>query len=106
MIALAESGGVLGLYTGLARPDGEQPYDSVPRSEMDKVIAAIQYSVDVTGIDGVAIGTHFNTASMPWITEGLMLAGYSDEHIAMIMGGNYIRVLNQVLPSGEMVGTA
>jgi membrane dipeptidase len=68
---------------------------------MDRVIAMIQFAVDVMGIDSVAIGTHFNTASMPWITEGLIQAGYADDHIAKIMGGNYIRVLKQVLPPGE-----
>jgi microsomal dipeptidase-like Zn-dependent dipeptidase len=50
------------------------------------------------GIEGVGIGTHFNSAVLPWITEGLLDSGFSEEDTARIMGGNYVRLLSQVLP--------
>jgi microsomal dipeptidase-like Zn-dependent dipeptidase len=51
------------------------------------------------GIDGVGIGTHFNSAALPWVTYGLLEAGFSEAETAKIMGGNYERVVRQVLPA-------
>lgn len=83
----------------VSRPPGETPYEWVSAEEIDKTITHIRYAVDVMGIDGVGIGTHFNTACMPWLTDGLIRSGFSDEDTAKIAGGNYLRVLNEVLPA-------
>jgi membrane dipeptidase len=99
MRALAHSGGVLGLMPPIARPAGEQPYSGVDARQLTDALRMIEYAVDVMGIDGVGIGTHFNTACLPWLIEGLLKAGYRDEDAAKIFGGNYLRLLRTVLPS-------
>ena len=98
MRALADKGGVLGIMPPIARPAGEYPYGCVPRAQMERTIAFIRYAVDLMGIECVGIGTHFNSAVLPWITEGLLDSGFSEEDTIRIMGGNYLRVLSQVLP--------
>jgi membrane dipeptidase len=98
MRALADKGGVLGIMPPIARPTGEYPYTRVPRGQMERSTAFIRYAVDLMGIEGVGIGTHFNSAVLPWITEGLLDSGFSEEDTARILGGNYVRLLSQVLP--------
>ena len=98
MKAMAGRGGVLGIMPPISRPPGETPLQTVPEEEIRQTIELIRYAVDVMGIDGVGIGTHFNTTAMPWITDGLLRAGFSENDTAKIMGGNYLRVLHEVLP--------
>lgn len=99
MHALAARGGVLGIMPPIARPDGERPFARIDRAQMDKTLDFIRNAVDVMGIDHVGIGTHFNSAVLPWLTDALLTAGYSDEHAAQIMGGNFLRLLGEVLPA-------
>lgn len=104
MRALAQSGGVLGITPPISRPPGPPPTGAgpmlqVPRREVAETVRLIQYAVDVMGIDGVGIGTHFNSAALPWVTDGLLSAGFSTAETAKIMGGNYLRVVRQVLPA-------
>lgn len=98
MKAIAERGGLLGVMPPISRPAGEVPYEFVSADEITRTVDIIEYSVDIMGIDCVGIGTHFNTACLPWLTEGLMASGYAESDIAAILGGNYIRVLKEVLP--------
>ena len=99
MKALAARGGLLGILPPLARPDAERPYTRIAAAQMQATLRCIQHAVEVMGIDHVGIGTHFNSAVLPWITEALLDAGYADAHVAKIMGGNFQRVLNAVLPA-------
>ena len=98
MKALAGCGGMLGISPAIERPDCDRPYESVADDQMALTLKQVRYAVDVMGVDGVGIGTHFNSAVMPWVTEALLDAGFSDGETAKIMGGNYLRVLRQVLP--------
>ena len=98
MKALAARGGMLGIAVPIRRPAGDSPYTSVPDDQIEECVRLFRYSIDVMGIDHVGVGTHFNTACMPWLTEGLLAAGFSDDDTAKIMGGNYLRVLRDVLP--------
>lgn len=50
------------------------------------------------GVKSVGIGTHFNTAIMPWLIDGLLAAGFGDADVADLVGGNYLRLLRRVLP--------
>ena len=58
----------------------------------------IRYATDVMGVEGVGIGTHLNSAVLPWVVEGLLDAGFTPEDTSKICGGNYLRVLREVLP--------
>ena len=98
MKALAARGGILGITPPISRPPGEQPYTGVAADQLAKTIEYLRYAVEVMGIEGVGIGTHFNTAVMPYLTEGLLRAGFSAADTAQLMGGNYLRLLRQVLP--------
>ena len=69
-----------------------------PAEEIEHTLRMIRYAVDLMGIDGVGIGTHFNSMAIPWITEALLEVGFSAADSAKIMGGNYLRVLRQILP--------
>ncbi|MGO8731830.1 MAG: dipeptidase [Terriglobia bacterium] len=99
MRALAKNGGVLGLVPPIMRPAGERPMLTVPASQLEATVNMIRYAVDVMGIDHVGIGTHFNTTVIPWVTDALLRASFSDEETAKVMGGNYLRVLRAVLPA-------
>jgi membrane dipeptidase len=99
MKALARRGGVLGLTPPIARPDGEKPLFRVPRVQLDAAVKIVRYAVDVMGAEHVGIGTHFNTTIMPWVTDALLDAGFRELDAARILGGNYLRVLRQILPS-------
>jgi microsomal dipeptidase-like Zn-dependent dipeptidase len=37
-------------------------------------------------------------AVLPWVVEGLLDAGFAEDDVAKICGGNYLRVLRAVLP--------
>ncbi len=99
MRALAKQGGVLGLIPPISRPPGERPLVSVPASQLETTVNMVRYAAGIMGIDHVGIGTHFNTTAIPWVTDALLSAGFSDEDTAKVMGGNYLRVLRAVLPS-------
>lgn len=40
----------------------------------------------------------------PWFTVGLLMRGYSEEQIAKIVGGNILRVLDEVEVMGDLAG--
>jgi membrane dipeptidase len=98
MKALARRGGMLGLTPPIARPPGEKPLVRVPKAQLDATVKIVRYAVDLMGVEHVGIGTHFNTAVMPWVTDALMNAGFSELDAAKVLGANYLRVLRQVLP--------
>ena len=74
-------------------------YTSIDPEQTRTTLDYIRYAVDLMGIEHVGIGTHFNTAIMPFLTDALLDDGFSDEETAAIMGGNYLRLLRQVLPA-------
>lgn len=99
MRTLAKNGGVLGVIPPITRPPGEGPLVRVPTSELEATVNMIRYAAEVMGIAQVGIGTHFNTTAVPWVTDALLGAGFSEEDTAKVMGGNYLRVLRDVLPA-------
>lgn len=74
--------------------------------ELDAVLDAIDHVVRVGGIQTAALGSDFDgSTTVGWdasqlaaLTQGLMDRGYADEDIIAIMGGNTLRVMQQVLP--------
>lgn len=79
---------------------------AIGETSFDAMVKAIQYVVDLAGIDYVAVGGDLDgvveapvdVSGMPLLTEYLMKAGFTDEEIGKILGGNAVRVLRQVLP--------
>jgi membrane dipeptidase len=98
MKKLAARGGLLGITPAIERPHGEKPYKSIPQDQLDNVMKNINYAVNIMGIDSVGIGTHFNTACLPWVIDRILAEGYRKNDVYKITGGNFLRVLNNVLP--------
>ena len=78
----------------------------LPHVSWEEIIQHIDHAVKLVGADHVGLGSDFDGASMPdgmedathlpQITEALMRKGYSDEDIRKILGGNTLRVMEQV----------
>ena len=78
----------------------------LPRVTWEKIIQHIDHAVKVAGIDHVGLGSDFDGATMPigmedasklpQITEALLQKGYSQQDIGKILGGNLLRVMEQV----------
>ena len=100
--ALAKNGGVIQIciYDGYLNNDAKA-------ASIDDVVKHIDHAVKVAGIDHVGIGSDFDGGGgvpgctgdndMINITVKLLEKGYSEEDIRKIWGGNFFRVLNQVI---------
>jgi membrane dipeptidase len=70
------------------------------------IVEHIDHAVRVAGVDHVGLGSDFDGAWMPKgmedvskipkITEALIRKGYSDSAIMKILGGNILRVMQDV----------
>jgi membrane dipeptidase len=98
--ALAENGGVIGIvfYPQFLTGSGE--------ATVADIVDHIDHAVEIMGTDHVAIGSDFDgatlpddmqsAADLPKITEELANRGYSNMNMMKIMGGNTLRLLNEV----------
>ncbi|MEQ1941799.1 dipeptidase [Mesorhizobium sp. VNQ89] len=99
--AVRESKGLVGLNfaVGMLRADGQENAEtSIP-----EMIRHIDHLVGKLGVDGVALGSDFDGATIPAeigdaaglqkLVEGLSAAGYGDEDLAKICRENWLRVL-------------
>jgi membrane dipeptidase len=78
----------------------------LPRVEWTLIVDHIDHAVRVAGIDHVGIGSDFDGAEMPYgmedaaclprITEALLHRGYSETGIEKILGGNALRLMQDV----------
>jgi membrane dipeptidase len=78
----------------------------LPAVLWDKIIDHIDHAVKIAGIDHVGLGSDFDGATMPFgmedatklpkITEALLRRGYAEQDVTKILGGNLLRVLEQV----------
>lgn len=70
------------------------------------IAKAIRYTVNVVGVDHVALGSDFDGAvtvpfdvtGLPLITEALIAENFKDDEIRKIMGANTLRFLSENLP--------
>ena len=94
MEALARNGGVFGVFFLAAK-------------DVDDVVADMEYVIDLVGPDHVGLGSDLyglhscaegleDISKVPAITEKLVQRGHSDEVILKILGGNFMRVFQQV----------
>ncbi|HHX50702.1 MAG TPA: membrane dipeptidase [Clostridia bacterium] len=101
MKSLAEKGGCLGITFV---PDFLGPDPSV-----ETVADHIEYAVQLMGIDHVGLGSDFDgvdcpvlglesALALPNLVDLLGNRGFSEEDVAKIMGGNWLRILRNELP--------
>ena len=99
--ALSKKGGVLGITFVPEFLGGRE-------ASLGHVLNHIEHAVKVGGVDAVGLGSDFDgtdnlprgladCAFYPEITRGLMERGYGEEPVRKILGGNFLRVLRQVL---------
>ena len=100
MKALAAKGGVcqITLYNGFLRTDG--------KACIDDAMAHLYHAIDVMGIDHVGLGTDFDgDGGVPGLadaselinfTKALLRRRFSEEDMAKIWGGNWLRVMEAV----------
>src|SRR5262245_38622419 len=78
----------------------------LPNVSWEKIVEHIDHAVKVAGADHVGLGSDFDGATMPIgmedasklprITDALLKKGYSESDIEKILGGNILRVMEQV----------
>ena len=78
----------------------------LPKVTWEKIVEHIDHAVKVAGADHVGLGSDFDGATMPFgmedasklprITDALLKKGYSARDVENILGGNVLRVMEQV----------
>ena len=79
----------------------------LPGARLADVLDHIDHAVKVAGVDHVGLGSDFDgvfdlpsglhdVTRLPWITYGLLKRGYSEADVRKILGGNVLRVLEEV----------
>jgi membrane dipeptidase len=78
----------------------------LPKATWDRIIDHIDHAVKVAGADHVGLGSDFDGSVMPLgmedasklprITDALLKKGYSEADVEKILGGNLLRVMEQV----------
>jgi membrane dipeptidase len=101
--AVRDSGGVVGLnyHVGFLRPDGQNSADT-PLSVM---VDHVEHLVEKLGIDGVALGSDYDGATMPAdlkdaaglpkLMASMRDRGFDDESLRKIAHENWVRVLKE-----------
>jgi len=98
--SLADKGGVMGITFVPEFVGGDE-------ASIDEVLNHIDHAVAIGGIDCVGFGSDFDgtdtlvgvedCTSWPLLTCKLIERGYHEEEIEKILGGNFMRVIGQVL---------
>ena len=102
--ALAEKQGIVGInfYPYFL---GENPHNIT----IEDVLRHLDHAVTVAGIDNVGLGSDFDGIELtpqglsdgtyfPLLMDRLVQLGWKEEEIKKVMGGNFFRVLQQILP--------
>jgi membrane dipeptidase len=117
-----QSGGVVAIFDQLKKACGDDQEcfgrkmaeqekqataeGKLPRVSWERIVDHIDHAVKLVGPDHVGLGSDFDGATMPEgmedcsklpkITEALMRKGYGDDDIRKILGGNTLRLMEQV----------
>lgn len=120
--AIADQGGLVGI---LALPERVAKKDAT----IDDLLRHIDYMIDLAGIEHIALGMDFikydgprtlkdrhhplhertyvkgfeEIEDLPNLIERLEKNGYKESDIALILGGNYLRVLKTILPEHSVI---
>ncbi|HSJ23152.1 MAG TPA: dipeptidase [Longimicrobiales bacterium] len=87
-----------------------QAVTDIPSVPLGRLLDHIDHIVAVAGVEHVGLGSDMDginafpqglesAADFPRITEGLLRRGYTEDGILAILGGNFMRVLEQVQDS-------
>jgi membrane dipeptidase len=86
----------------------------LPRVEWTKIVDHIDHAVKIAGVDHVGLGSDFDGAVMPYgmedathlpqITDALLKRGYSESDIQKILGGNTLRLMQEVEAAAHKMG--
>jgi membrane dipeptidase len=78
----------------------------LPKVTWEKIVEHIDHVAKIAGVDHVGLGSDFDGATMPIgmedvsklpkITDALLKKGYSEQDVQKILGGNILRVMEQV----------
>ena len=102
LLALASKGGVcqINLYEGFVSKNPKE-------ADIIRVIDHLNHAVKIMGVDHVGLGTDFDgdgglrgfrdSSEMMLFTRQLIKNRYTDEDIAKILGGNWMRVIDENL---------
>jgi membrane dipeptidase len=80
---------------------------ALPPVRIERVFDHIDHAVAVAGIDHVGLGSDFDginatpvgldgVHAFPRLTEGLLARGYAEGDVAKVLGGNFLRVFEEV----------
>ncbi|MEO0576347.1 MAG: dipeptidase [Pseudomonadota bacterium] len=94
---IAATGGVIGIGYWAGAVCGTSPKE---------IAAAIKHVRDLVGIDHVGLGSDFDgavrvsfdTSQIVLVTDALKQAGFADNEIAAVLGGNALRLFRATLP--------
>lgn len=95
--AIAKNGGIIGV--GMWQK-------AVCGTDASATAKAMRYVADLVGVKHVALGSDFDgsikapfdVSGLPLLLPALQAVGFKPKEIAMIMGGNVLRVFQQTLP--------
>jgi membrane dipeptidase len=86
----------------------------LPHVDWTKIIDHIDHAVKLVGADHVGLGSDFDGADMPYgmedashlpqITNALLEKGYSESDITKILGGNTLRLMQEVEAASKKMG--
>jgi len=102
------SGAELDAYAAKEHIDHDEGHPRTGAATVEDAANCIDHIVKVAGIDHVGIGSDFDgipsvplgledVSKMPALTAALLHRGYKEEDIRKIMGGNYLRVIKDVV---------
>jgi membrane dipeptidase len=120
--AIAEQGGLVGI---LALPERVAKKDAA----LEDLLKHMDYMIKVAGVEHLALGMDFvkydgprtlkdrhhplqkdpllknfeEIEDLPNLIDGLQRHGYKEDEIALILGGNYLRVLKTILPEQPVI---
>jgi len=120
--AIADQGGLVGI---LALPERVAKKDAT----LDDLLRHLDYMVKLAGVEHLALGMDFikydgprtlkdqhhplhqrtyvkdfeEIEDLPKLIDGLGRHGYKENEIALILGGNYLRVLKTILPEQPVI---
>jgi membrane dipeptidase len=95
--AIAETGGLIGIGFWPTAAGGD---------DAAAIARSIRHATNVAGLEHVGLGsdfdgavqTPFDATGMVQVTDALLEAGFSEDEIGRVMGGNAIRLLLECLP--------